>query len=515
MREIELVLLLLVLVTALTLVARRFTVPYPIVMVLGGLVLSTIPGLPEFELPPDLVFFVFLPPLLFAGGYFTSVRDFKANLRPIFLLAFGLVIFTAAAVAVVAHMFVPTLGWAGAFALGAIVAPPDAVAATSIFQRMGVPRRIVTILEGESLVNDATALVIYRFAVAAAAAGTFSLIDAGGSFAVVLIGGVAIGVVVGRAGGWLLAHIRDTAIAVMVTLLAPFAAYLSAEALGVSGVLATVVGGLFARNWLRRSSSDTRVVATAAWQMVLFLLNGLVFILIGLQVPSVLRGLSTDLGRVALVTTAVALTVVISRIVWVFPASYLPRLIPAVRRVDPNPPWQAVFVVAWSGLRGVVSLAAALALPVAFPERNLILFLVFAIILVTLVGQGLTLPLVIKKLGVVVDDSASHDEVHARGLTTEAALARLEELRTQWPGHLELIDQLRDRYAHRARHDEMHHEDGDAAEQELLEHGLIRREVIDAERQAAINLHERGVITDEVLRRLERDLDLEDLRMEA
>ncbi len=515
MREIELVLLLLVLVTALTLVARRFTVPYPIVMVLGGLVLSTIPGLPEFELPPDLVFFVFLPPLLFAGGYFTSVRDFKANLRPIFLLAFGLVIFTAAAVAVVAHMFVPTLGWAGAFALGAIVAPPDAVAATSIFQRMGVPRRIVTILEGESLVNDATALVIYRFAVAAAAAGTFSLIDAGGSFAVVLIGGVAIGVVVGRAGGWLLAHIRDTAIAVMVTLLAPFAAYLSAEALGVSGVLATVVGGLFARNWLRRSSSDTRVVATAAWQMVLFLLNGLVFMLIGLQVPSVLRGLSTDLGRVALVTTAVALTVVISRIVWVFPASYLPRLIPAVRRVDPNPPWQAVFVVAWSGLRGVVSLAAALALPVAFPERNLILFLVFAIILVTLVGQGLTLPLVIKKLGVVVDDSASHDEVHARGLTTEAALARLEELRTQWPGHLELIDQLRDRYAHRARHDEMHHEDGDAAEQELLEHGLIRREVIDAERQAAINLHERGVITDEVLRRLERDLDLEDLRMEA
>jgi len=425
------------------------------------------------------------------------------------------VIFTAAAVAVVAHMFVPTLGWAGAFALGAIVAPPDAVAATSIFQRMGVPRRIVTILEGESLVNDATALVIYRFAVAAAAAGTFSLIDAGGSFAVVLIGGVAIGVVVGRAGGWLLAHIRDTAIAVMVTLLAPFAAYLSAEALGVSGVLATVVGGLFARNWLRRSSSDTRVVATAAWQMVLFLLNGLVFMLIGLQVPSVLRGLSTDLGRVALVTTAVALTVVISRIVWVFPASYLPRLIPAVRRVDPNPPWQAVFVVAWSGLRGVVSLAAALALPVAFPERNLILFLVFAIILVTLVGQGLTLPLVIKKLGVVVDDSASHDEVHARGLTTEAALARLEELRTQWPGHLELIDQLRDRYAHRARHDEMHHEDGDAAEQELLEHGLIRREVIDAERQAAINLHERGVITDEVLRRLERDLDLEDLRMEA
>jgi CPA1 family monovalent cation:H+ antiporter len=515
MRDIELVLLLLVLVTALTIIARRLTVPYPIVMVLGGLVLSAIPGLPEFQLPPDLVFFVFLPPLLFAGGYFTSLRDFKANLRPIVTLAFGLVIFTAAVVALVAYWLVPSLGWAGAFALGAIVSPPDAVAATAIFQRVGVPRRIVTILEGESLVNDATALVLYRFAVAAAAAGTFSLLDAGMSFVVVLVGGIAVGLVVGFAGEWLLANIRDTAIAVTITLLAPYAAYLGAESIGVSGVLATVVGGLLARRATRRSSSDVRVVATAAWQMLLFLLNGLVFMLIGLQLPSVLRGLTADLTRVATVTAAVCLAVVIARIVWVYPASYLPRLIPAIGRRDPNPPWQAVFVVGWSGLRGVVSLAAALALPADFPERDLILFLVFAVILVTLVGQGLTLPLVIKKLGVVSKDDASHDEVHARGLTTEAALARLEELRAQWPGHVELVDQLRDRYAHRARHDEQHHEDGGAAEQELLEHGLIRREVIDAERQAALDLYERGVIAEEVLRRLERDLDLEDLRMEA
>jgi NhaP-type Na+/H+ or K+/H+ antiporter len=229
----------------------------------------------------------------------------------------------------------------------------------------------------------------------------------------------------------------------------------------------------------------------------------------------VLRGLNADLVRVAGITAAIALTVVIARIVWVYPATYLPRLIPAVSRRDPNPPWQAVFVVAWSGLRGVVSLAAALALPIGFPERPLILFLVFAVILVTLVGQGLTLPIVIKKLGLAPDADASHDEVHARGLTTEAALARIEELRAQWPGHLELVDQLRDRYAHRARHDEKHHEDGGAAEQELLEHGLIRREVIEAERRAAHELHERGVVTDQVLRRLERDLDLEELRMEA
>jgi len=515
MREIEVVLLLLVLVTALTIVARRLTVPYPIVMVLGGLLLSRIPGLPEFDLPPDLVFFVFLPPLLFAGGYFTSLREFKANLRPIVLLAFGLVIFTAAVVAAVAYMLVPSLGWAGAFALGAIVAPPDAVAATAIFQRVGVPRRIVTILEGESLVNDATALVIYRFAVAAAAAGTFSLIDASASFVLVLTGGVAVGVVVGLGVRWLLLRIQDASIAVTITLLAPFATYLPAESVGASGVLAAVVGGLFTRIAMRRSSSDVRVVADAAWQIQLFLLNGLVFMLIGLQLPSVLRGLSTDLGRVAGITAAVALTVIVVRFLWVYPATYLPRLIPAVGRRDPNPPWRAVFVVAWSGLRGVVSLAAALALPVGFPERDLILFLVFAVILVTLVGQGLTLPLVIKQLGLAPGADVAHDEVHARGLTTEAALARIEELREQWPGHLELIDQLRDRYAHRARHDEKHHEDGGAAEQELLEHGLIRREVIDAERSAALELHERGVITDALLRRIERDLDLEDLRMEA
>src|SRR5436189_4292123 len=202
MREIELVLLLLVLVTALTLVARRFTFPYPIVMVLGGLLLSQIPALPAFELPPELVFFVFLPPLLFAGGYFTSLRDFKANLRPIFLLAFGLVIFTAGAVAVVAHMFVPTLGWAGAFALGAIVAPPDAVAATAVFQRLGVPRRIVTILEGESLLNDATALVAYRFAVIAATTGSFSLVNAGSTFVVAAVGGLLLGLAVGALTAW-------------------------------------------------------------------------------------------------------------------------------------------------------------------------------------------------------------------------------------------------------------------------------------------------------------------------
>jgi Na+/H+ antiporter len=512
--EIELVVLLLVLVTALTVVARRLTVPYPIVMVLGGLVLSLIPGVPALELPPEIVFFVFLPPILFAGGYFTSVREFKANLWPILLLAFGLVVFTTVVVAVVAHALVPSLGWAGAFALGAIVSPPDAVAATAIFQRIGVPRRIVAILEGESLVNDATALVLYRFAIAAAAAGAFSLLEASGTFLIVAIGGLAVGLVVGQVTVWLLARVTDTSIGVMITLLAPFAAYLPAEALGVSGVLAAVLAGIYARRAVRNATSDARLVAAGAWQMALFLLNGLVFVLIGLQLPNVVRALDEFGDRLVMITAATAVAVVVARFVWVFPVTYAGRLIPGPRRGDP-PAWREVFLIGWSGLRGVVSLAAALALPLGFPERDLILFLVFAIILVTLVGQGLTLPLLIHRLGLAPDGDITHDHVHARGMTTEAALARIEELRAQWPGHLELIDQLRDRYSHRARHDEQHHEDGGAAEQELIEHGHIRREVIEAERSAAFDLHERGVITDDVLRRIERDLDLEELRMEA
>lgn len=524
MREIEVVLLLLTVVTALTLVARRLAVSPPIVMVLGGLVLSLVPGVGRFALPPELVFLVFLPPLLFAAGYFTSIRDFKANLRPIVLLAFGLVLFTTAVVGAVAHALVPALGWAGALALGAIVAPPDAVAATTIFQRLGVPRRIVAVLEGESLVNDATALVAYRFAVAAAVASTFSLVDAAISFLVVLVGGIAVGLVLGWLADRAIFRITDTSVLVAVTLLAPYASWLAAESIGVSGVLAVVVAGLFARYAMRNAGSDARIVATGAWQMVLFVLQGFVFVLIGLQLPQVVRGLTGDGAgtdastlHAVWVAAAVTLAVIAARIVWVFPASYLPRVLFAgVRRADPYPGWRNVAVVAFSGLRGVVSLAAALALPLGFPERDLILFVTFVVILATLVGQGLTLPLLVRVLGVLGEDRTGHDEAHARVLTAEAALARIPDLAARWPGHVPLLDVLRSQYEHRTSHIEAHHADEpEAAEQELLEHARIRRELIETERRAAFDLHQRGVISDEILRRLERDLDLEELRMEA
>lgn len=490
-------------------------------MVLGGLLLSLVPALPHGTLPPDLIFFVFLPPLLFAGGFFTPIRDFKANLRPIVLLAFGLVLFTTVVVAVVAHALVPALGWAGAFALGAIVAPPDAIAATSVFQRLGVPRRVVAILEGESLVNDATALVAYRFAIAAVAATSFSVGDAATSFVLVLAGGVIVGLAVGWVGDRLLATIPDTSGLVAVTLLLPYAAYLPAESIGASGVLAAVVAGVFTGHATRHASSDARIVATGAWQILLFLLNGLVFLLIGLQLPGVVGALGAEGSRMSAQTVvgfalAVSATVILARFVWVFPATYLPRwLVSYVARTDPAPPWRAVALIAYAGMRGVVSLAAALALPLGFPERDLVIFVTFVVILVTLVGQGLSLPALVRALGLMAE-ADGHDESHARMLTAQAALARIDELEARWPGHRPLIDVLRAQYQHRATHASDHHSDEPAAaEQEELEHAGIRREVIEAERRAAFDLYERAVIDEQILRRLERDLDLEELRMES
>ena len=402
MSDISLIVLLVAIVIALTGVSRRLGLSTPIVMVIGGLLLSFVPQVPTVALSPDLVFLGFLPPLLFAGGYFTSLREFKAHLRAIFLLAFGLVLFTAATVAVVAHALVPVLGWAGAFALGGIVSPPDAVAATAIFQRLGVPRRIVTILEGESLVNDATALVIYRFAVIAAAVGSFSLADAAGTFVVALLGGLIVGFALGWVVDRLAERVTETALVVAITLIAPYVAYLPAEALGVSGVLAAVVAGAFTRHAMRHTSSDARVVGESVWQIWLFLLNGLVFFLLGLQLRSVVR--NVDLTPDTIVATvAIVLAVVLSRFVWVFPGTYLPRFLPKIRAAEPPPQVRAVVVVGWSGLRGVVSLAAALALPVGFPGRDLILFITFTVILATLIGQGLTLPLIIRALGLAPD----------------------------------------------------------------------------------------------------------------
>jgi len=508
--------------TALAIAARRLGIPYPVLLVVGGLAIGFVPGLPAVDLPPDVVFLLFLPPILFAAGYFTSIRDLRANLRPILLLAIGLVLFTMVLVGAVTKALVPEMSWAVAFTLGAIVAPPDAVAATAVFQRLGVPRRIVTILEGESLLNDATALVAYRFAVIAATTGSFSLVNAGSTFVVAAVGGLLLGLAVGALTAWAVGRVDDPVFSVILTFLAPLAAYLPATELGLSGVLSVVAAGVFlGRKAPRLLSSSVRVSAVAGWQILLFLVNGSVFILIGLQLPQVLAGLDgyTPAELVAL-AVVVSIAVIAIRILWVFPATYLPRRLSAkIRARDPEPPIRHVVLVSWAGMRGVVSLAAALALPTDFPDRNLVIYLTFAVILATLVGQGLTLPFLVRRLG--IEDgggSAGAEEAYARLFTADAATDRLDQLAAEWPGHLELIDNLRAQYDHRTRHERQrkHPEERDEdAEQELIEHRQIRVAVLVAEREALLTLRERGAISDDVHRTIERDLDLEELRMEV
>jgi CPA1 family monovalent cation:H+ antiporter len=518
---IELVLGLLVVAVALGYVARRIGVAYPILLLLGGLVLGFLPGLPTIELDPDLVFLLFLPPILFGAGFSTPIRDFKANIRPIALLAIGLVVFSTVAVGVVAQIAIPGLPAAAAFALGAIVAPPDAVAATSIFRRLGVPPRVVTILEGESLVNDASAITLYRLAIGAVAAGSFSALNASVSFVVVGVGGIVVGVVVGIIVTEAWRRTSDPTLEIMVSLLAPFAAYLPAETLGVSGVLATVVAGLIAgRRAPRVLSPQARLQGFGVWNIVTYTINGFAFTLIGLQLPAI-AGKLTAYSGVQLASWAVVIsaTVILARFVWVFPATYLPRMLSAkVRAKDPPPPREAVFVIAWAGMRGAVSLAAALALPLepAFPNRDLVIFLTFCVILATLVGQGLTLPFVVRRLGVMAVSGPNAEEARARLAATEAALGKLADLEGRYPTHKELIDNLRSRYEHEASHVGADGEGPrDEEELELLEHKEIRDAVLEAQRDAVIALRDDGIIGDEILYGIQRDLDLEALRTGA
>lgn len=526
MQPAEVVLALLLLVALLTVVARRIGIPYPILMTLGGLVLGLVlglvPGRPRIELAPDTVFLVFLPPLLFAAAFFTSPRDLQATARPIGLLAVGLVLATTVIVAVVVHILAPGVPWAVAFALGAIVSPTDAVAATAIAQRLGLPRRVVTILEGESLVNDATALVAYRLAVVAAVNGTFSLGDAALSFVMVSVGGVVIGLIAGYVIIFVIGRLTDPPVEVLISLLAPFGAWLPAEALGVSGVLSVVTAGIMVgRAAPRILGSDARILGSGVWQMVVFTLNGLAFILIGLQLPTILDTLaaSRTFEELASWAVIVSVTVIVVRMLWVFPGTYLPRLLSArVRAREVRPAPRNVVIVGWAGMRGVVSLAAALSLPriveggAPFPERDLVIFLTFSVILATLVGQGLTLPWLIRRLGVGDDGTADHEELHAREAAVEAALARLDGLAEEWPGHLELIVHLRERHQHATEHLEHDHASGGVThDQEQIEHAIIQRAVIDAQRLAVIDLRDRGVISDDALRRVERGLDLEEL----
>lgn len=521
MAIVEIILGLLVAVAVLALVARRWNVPYPILLVLGGLLLAMIPGLPAVQLNPELVFLFFLPPLIYPAALFTSWRDFKANLRPITFLAFGLVLFTTAVVGWLAH-WLTGMPMAAGFLLGAIISPPDAVAATAITERLRVPRRIVIVLEGESLVNDATALVAYRFGIAAVMTGAFSLGQA--SLLFLLAGGG--GILFGLAAGWLVARLQarldDPPVQTTLSLLTPFAIYLPADKLGISGVLAVVSAGIYI-GWRAPEivTARTRLHIAPFWEMVQFLLNGLVFILIGLQLPEVLKNLSNEPKVMLLFHAAVICgAVILVRVLWVFPATYVPRFLSRkLRERDPYPNWRPVMVVAWTGMRGVVSLAAAMALPLTlrdgspFPGRDLILFFTFSVILATLVVQGLTLPPLIRWLGVVDDGVHEREERIARLKANEAALARLKELE-ETVDH-EALEHHRHEYEDRIRQLSVCDPGGAPHEKRMhtADHQKLLSEMLAIERRTIVQLRNEHVINDTVLRRIQRDIDFAEARL--
>lgn len=522
-RDLFVLLALLAATSALLALAPRTRIPYPILLVLGGLALGFFPGVPNFELSPELVLVGVLPPLLYSSAFFTSLRDLRANARPIGLLAIGLVLMTMVVVAVVAHEAIG-IGWTAAFVLGAVVSPTDPIAATAISRRLGVPRRIVVIVEGESLVNDATALVALRVAVVAAVSGAFSLSEAGIRFVLVVAGGIAVGLAV----GWVVRQVRrridDPPVEVTISLLTGYFAFIPADLLHVSGVISVVTAGVYL-GWHtpELTSPDSRLLGDSMWEITTFVLNALLFVLLGLQLPSILDALQDEPpGKLLWWAVLISGTVIVARIVWVFPATYLPRWLSSrLRRRDPSPPWQYPAAISWMGLRGAVSLAAALSVPTVtesggpFPDRDLIIYLAFAVIIATLVCQGLSLPGVIRLLGLEDDGLAEKEETKARIKAAEAALERLEELTGEEWVNDDTVERLRGSYGFRMRRFTARFDatDDGNVERRSQSYQRLRLELLTAERQAVLELRREGRISDEVMRRLERELDLEIARL--
>jgi monovalent cation/hydrogen antiporter len=520
MHEVEFVLVsLLVAVAGLGAAARAVNIPYPIVLVVGGLALGFIPGLPDIELAPELVLVIFLPPLLYSAAFFANLHDLRRNLRPITLNAVGLVLLTMCAVAVVVKALVPDMPWAAAFTLGAIVAPTDPVAATEIMRRMAVPRRMVSVVEGESLINDGTALVAYRAAVAAVG-GTFSLWEAGLEFVLGAAGGIAIGLVVGMVIVEIRRRIDDIPVEITISLLSGYAGYVPAEAVHASGVLAAVTVGIVL-GWKAPyiSTASMRLQGYAVWEILVFLLNALLFVLIGLQLPLILDGLSGEsTGDLLLWCAAVSLVVIVTRLLWTHTIVFVVRALDRRPELIPRrTTWQIRTIAGWSGMRGSVSLAAALALGADFPQRDLILLLTFAVIFSTLVLQGLTLPALIRALRIADDGADAQEELTGRRAAATVALGRLDELAAEEWTYDETIERMRKLYEYRSRRFAARAgetDDGDGIEHRSLKYQKAVRLVLQAQRDELVRLRNAGEISNEVMHRLERELDLEEERLE-
>jgi CPA1 family monovalent cation:H+ antiporter len=517
---IQTMLFLLAVLVLVAVIAQRLKTAPSILLVVAGVALALVPGLPRVELAPELVLLVLLPPLIYSAGVSMSWREFRFNLRPITLLAFGCVVFTTCAVAAAMHVLLGW-SWAVAFLLGAIIAPPDVVAPLAIARRLALPRRVLVVLEGEGLANDATALILYRFAVLAITTGAFSAKQAAATFGLIVVGEIFYGIGV----GWLSLRLRQWArnprVEITLSLMTPYLAYWIPEHLGGSGVLATVAAGLFVSwNGPRLISSSTRLQGIFFWDLIVYLIEGFEFLITGLQARTMIEKTHDfPIGELLIATIITVAIAIVARFVWVFPATYLPRwLIPAVRRRDPPPPWKWVFVIAFTGVRGVVSLAAALAIPLwveggePFPNRDLILFATFGVIIITLVGQGMMLPSVIRWLGLGPDGKTEHRreqqaELAARRESIHAARRHLERIAQERKLGPEVVDFLNARHDHRMRLIPSDLDDGLAS---MRVSNDLRIELIEAERDFLYQLLREGKITDESRRRLERELDLEE-----
>ncbi len=517
--------LLLAFVFGLGLLARRLTIPYPILFVIGGLFISFVPHLPRLNIDPEVIFFIFLPPLLYIQAFYTSWRDFRGELRAIMLLAIGLVLATTVAVAYIAHWMIPGLSLAAGFVLGAIISPPDAIAASAIAQKLGLPRQVVTILEGESLVNDSTSLVAYKIALGAIAmqgAPILGGIWLPGTFIYVSAAGIAVGLGVGWVADWVRRRvINDGAnIVLTVSILTPFVSYLAAEPLGASSVLAVVTTGLYL-GWGSPEviPAAIRLQAQSVWDMLIYLLNGFIFVLIGLQLPGILHGIvDYSWSQLLLYALVINATCILVRIAWIFPGAYAPYMFKSVRKLKSPPDWREVFIVGWSGMRGIVSLAAALALEGQsnFPQVHVVQFLAFSVILTTLVFQGLTLPPIIRYLGVGDDGSAAQEENEARHRISEFVLRKLVEAREEASYPVSALDTIERLYQERALalqdaladqlgwSDHRHH---------LVSTRRLHRAMLAQQRHTLIEMRRTGQIGDDVMHKIEHELDLEEARL--
>ncbi len=515
---------LLALVAALAFLAKRVAIPYPIILVLGGLGLSLLPGMPRISLDPNAVFFIFLPPLLFSAAFHISWREFRNNLVSIFMLAFGLVGFTVLGVALVTRWMFPDFDWRLGLVLGAVVATTDPISATATARRLGLPRKITDLIEAESLVNDGSGLVALKFTAALLVTGITPTVLAGtGQLLYLIIAGVVIGLIVGGIAHWVQTWISDSPIEITISLITPYIAYLSAENAGCSGVMATLACGLYLGRRSSLFSLHARLEASAVWQTLDFVLNGLVFLILGLQLPDIL----TDIHGIPLNTLAVdailfTALVVMLRLIWVYPSAFISNLIRShlgLRKVDKFTP-REIFIIGWSGMRGVLALAAASSLPVrlnsglAFPQRNLLIFLTFCVIFVTLVLQGLSLPSLIRRLGMAGKASFAHEEEFARRQMIEAALAKLDDFRLEAePDGDELFSQLEMIYKRRiALLDRQTNEEGALTRAQVETYDDVARELRSTERSVVLKLRNENKIHDEVLRTLERELDLLEVR---